>query len=145
MQTEEGDFCRHPCSQWGSESREQFICLVFGCAGSLLLPWLSQVVASGQLLSSCHALGFSLWRLLLLQSMGYSCPGFSSCRARAQAPRLQSTGSVVVAHGLGCSSVIKWNLPGPGIKPVSPALAGRFFKLSHQGSPRGHFRDRHPT
>ena len=27
-----------------------------------------------------------------------------------------------------------WDLPGPGIKPVSLALAGGFF-LNHQGSP----------
>ena len=37
----------------------------------------------------------------------------------------QSMGSVVVAykqllHGM-------WNLPGPGIEPASPALAGRFL------------------
>ena len=29
-----------------------------------------------------------------------------------------------------------WDLPGPGIEPVSPALAGEFYtSLSHQGSP----------
>ena len=27
------------------------------------------------------------------------------------------------------------DLPDSGIKPKSPALAGRFFPLSHQGSP----------
>ena len=26
------------------------------------------------------------------------------------------------------------DLPGPGIEPLSPALAGRFFTLSHLGS-----------
>ena len=34
--------------------------------------------------------------------------------------------SVAVAHGLNCSTAM-WNLPGPGIKPMSPALAGRFL------------------
>ena len=29
-------------------------------------------------------------------------------------------------HGLS-SSDATWDLPGPGIEPVSPALAGRFF------------------
>jgi len=29
----------------------------------------------------------------------------------------------------------KRDLAGSGIKPVSPALAGRFFTMSHQGSP----------
>ena len=28
-----------------------------------------------------------------------------------------------------------WDLPGPGFEPVSPALAGRFFILRHQGNP----------
>ena len=27
-----------------------------------------------------------------------------------------------------------WNLPRPGIEPTSPALAGRFLTLDHQGS-----------
>ena len=36
---------------------------------------------------------------------------------------LQRAGSVVVVHALSCSMQ---NLPGPGIKPMSPALAGRF-------------------
>ena len=32
---------------------------------------------------------------------------------------------------------IMWNLPGPGIEPVSPALAGS-SPLSYQGSPLKH-------
>ena len=28
-----------------------------------------------------------------------------------------------------------WDLPGPGIKPMSPALAGGYLTMSHQGSP----------
>ena len=28
------------------------------------------------------------------------------------------------------------DLPNPGIKPTSPALAGRYFTISHQGSPK---------
>ena len=28
-----------------------------------------------------------------------------------------------------------WNLPGPGIEPVSPALAGRFFSTVLPGKP----------
>ena len=60
--------------------------------------------------------------------------------------------SVVVAHGLRCygsqapehrlsSCGVRaqllhdmWDLPGTGIKPVSPALAGGPLPLSHQGS-----------
>lgn len=33
-----------------------------------------------------------------------------------------STGSIVVACRLNCS--VAWDLPGPGIEPVSPALPG---------------------
>ena len=29
----------------------------------------------------------------------------------------------------------KWDLPGPGIEPVSPALAGGFFTTETPGSP----------
>ena len=46
------------------------------------------------------------------------------------APGLQSTGSVVVVPGLSCST---WNLPGPGIKPMSPVLAGRFLTTGPPG------------
>ena len=28
-----------------------------------------------------------------------------------------------------------WDLPGPGIQPVFPTLAGSFFTTNHQGSP----------
>ena len=30
---------------------------------------------------------------------------------------------------------VMWDLPGPGIKPVSPALAGRFFTTEPPGKP----------
>ena len=69
------------------------------------------------------------------------CGGFSCCGARA----LGARASVVVAHGLSsCGSQAlerrlsscgvwvsllcgMWDLPGPGLRPVSPALAGGFF------------------
>ena len=43
--------------------------------------------------------------------------GLLSCSARAQ-----------LFHGM-------WDLPGPGIEPMSPALAGNLYPLCHQGSP----------
>ena len=43
-------------------------------------------------------------------------------------------GSVVVAHRLSCSKAMQ-NLPGPGIEPVSPALADRFFTTEPPGKP----------
>ena len=45
-------------------------------------------------------------------------------------------------HEILQARVLEWgaiafsgDLPGPGIKPVSPALVGGFLPLSHQGSP----------
>ena len=48
---------------------------------------------------------------------------------------LQSIGSTLVVCGLRCS-VACGNLPGLGIKPVSPALAGRFFTTEPPGGPK---------
>ena len=46
-----------------------------------------------------------------------AAPGLRSCGSRAELP-----------HGM-------WNHPGPGIEPVSPALAGRFLTMDYLGSP----------
>ena len=70
------------------------------------------------------------------------CGGFSCCRAWVLGcgasvvaiPGLSSTGSIVVAHRLSCSMECGIFLE-PGIKPVSPALAGRFFTVEPQGKP----------
>ena len=40
--------------------------------------------------------------------------------------------SVVVARGLSCPMAM-WDLPGLGIEPVSPALAGRFLTTGPPG------------
>ena len=80
---------------------------------------LSLVVASGGY-SSSRCTGFALQWLLFLRSMGSRCTGFSSCGTRAQ---------------LLCSM---WDLPGPGFKPVSPALAGRFLTTAPPGKPQPH-------
>ena len=83
---------------------------------------------------------------LQLQCMGFSC--------RAQTPR---RASVVAAHELSsCSSQTLehrlnscgaqtyllrdlWNLPRPGIEPLSPALADGFFASEPPGKSRGFF------
>ena len=57
------------------------------------------------------------------------CSGFSCCRAQA----LGARASEVAAWGLrSCGALAQllrsmWELPGPGIEPVSPVLAGRLF------------------
>ena len=49
------------------------------------------------------------------------CGGFSCCGAQALEYRLSRCGAWVYLP-LGM-----WNLPGPGIEPMSTALAGRFL------------------
>ena len=101
---------------------------IFGCLGSSLL-----------------CAGFlQLWRVgatLCCGARASHCSGFSCCRAWA----LGMQASVVVARGLSscglqapecrlsnCGARAQllrgmWDLPGPGIELVSPALAGRFL------------------
>ena len=75
-----------------------WLCWVFVAACGLSL-----VVASGGY-SLLQCAGFLLRWLLLLRSTGSRCAGFSSCGAWAQ-----------LLRGM-------WDLPGPGLEPVSPAF-----------------------
>ena len=98
----------------------------FVCAGSSLLRVGFSLVAMSGGYSLLQCAASSLWWLLLLRSMGSRNASFSSCSMWAQqlqhtgirvhglsylwhvssvvaACRLQSTGSVVVAHRLSCS------------------------------------------
>ena len=86
--------------------------------------------------SSCGEQG-----LLCCSARASHCSGFSCCRAQALGMRA----SVVAARGLSscgsralerrlssCGAPAQllcgmWDLPGPGLKPMSPALAGRFL------------------
>ena len=81
----------------------------------------------------------------------FSARAFSSCGKRgplfiAVRGPLTIVASLVAEHRLqtrrlsSCGSQAQllrgmWDLPRPGLKPVSPALAGRFQPLRHQGSP----------
>ena len=73
--------------------------------------------------------GFSLWWLLLLQSTGSRHTGFSSCGLWALEHKLSSCGAQAQ---LLCGM---WDLPGPEIEHVSPALAGRFLTNAPPGKP----------
>ena len=110
----------------------------------------------GYIVSSLLCMGF-----LQLRQAGATlhCGGFSCCGAGALGTRasvvvarglsscgswalqLWLTGSVVVAHGLcSCGTQAQllhgmWDLPGPGIEPVVPALAGRFLTTAPPGKP----------
>ena len=69
-----------------------------------------------------HCGGFSL-----LRSTGSRRAGFSSCGTRVLERRLSSCGTrALLLRGM-------WDTPGPGIKPVSPALAGRFLTTAPPG------------
>ena len=72
----------------------------------------------------------------------------SEARASVAAPPGRwSTGSVVVAHvahghmAHGHMLCHMWDLPGPGIKPVYPALAGGFFTTEPPGKPKRIFKN----
>ena len=96
-----------------------WLCWVF-----LAVRGLSLVVASrGYSLLRCA--GFSLRWPLLLWSMGSRHTGFSSC-----GNRLNSCG---VRAWLLCGM---WDLPGPGLESMSPALAGRFLTTVPLGEPQ---------
>ena len=103
--------------------------------GFLLLWRVGATLPCGARASHCG--GFSLW------SMGSRHAGFSSCGTRA---------SVVVALGLSScgwralecrlssgtrASLLHgvWDLPGPGLEPVSPALAGGFLTTAPPEKP----------
>ena len=88
--------------------------MFIGCTGSSSLLRLSLVVESGGLLTSCGA-----WASLQGGSLVVDHT-LQGVHASAVAARGLSSGvQAWLLHGL-------WDLPGPGIKPVSPALAGRF-------------------
>ena len=84
--------------------------------------------------SSLRCAGFSLQWLLLLQSTGPGhagsvvvVSGLSSCGSRALGYRLSSCGAwAYLLHEV-------WDPLGPGIKLVSPALAGRFLTTAPPG------------
>ena len=99
-----------------------WLCWVFAAARGLSLV----AVSGGYSLLLCA--GFSLlW--LLLRSTGSRHTGFSSCGSRALDRRLSSCGTWTQ---LLCGM---WDLPGPGLKPVSPALAGEFSTTVPPGKP----------
>ena len=61
--------------------------------------------------------------------MGSRHAGFSSCGSRALEHRLSSCGArAQLLRGM-------WDLPGPGLEPVSPALAGRLLTTVPPGKP----------
>ena len=113
-----------------------FLFFVFGCVGSSLLR-----AGFLQLLRA--------WATLHCSARASHCSGFSRCGARALGTRasvvaaceLSSCGSQALEHRLSsCGTRAQllrgmWDLPGPGLEPVSPALAGRFSTTAPPGKP----------
>ena len=77
---------------------------------------------------------------LPLRSMGSRHTGFSSCGSQALERRLNSCGT----RARSLRSM--WDPPGPGIEPLSPALAGRLSTTALPGKSLVHcFVDLFPT
>ena len=99
--------------------KNKFIYLfTFGCGGFSLL---------GEGFLQLRCAGFLLWWLILLQSTGSKREGFSSCGSRALEHRLSSCGTQAQ---LLCGM---WDLPGPGLELLSPALAGGLLTTAPPG------------
>ena len=91
----------------------------FGFAGSSRLSRLALAVAS----RGCSRVAGHRWQWLpFLQRTGSRYTGFSSCSTWAQ---LFGAGGYL-SHGM-------WDLPGWGIKPMSPALASGFLTTGPTG------------
>ena len=92
----------------------------YGCTGSLLLRGLSLVAASR---------GYSS-----LRCAGSRHAGFSICGTWAQQLWLAALEHRLSSCGTQAQLLLSmWDLPGAGIKPVSPALAGRFLTTEPPG------------
>ena len=106
-----------------------WLCWVFVSVQRLPL-----VAASGGH-SSSRCAGLSLSRPLLLRSTGSRRAGSvivahgPCCQHRLQTRRLSNCGSrAPLPRGM-------WDLPRPGLEPMSPALAGRFSTTATPGKP----------
>ena len=107
----------------------KFYFLIFGCAGSSLLRTGISPVAAGGGDSVLTYVGFSLQWLLLLWITGPRVHALNIYCSLAPEHRFNSCGAqVYLIHGM-------WDLPGPGIKPMSPALSGSFFVAGPPGKP----------
>ena len=101
---------------------------LFGCVGSSLLRagflQLQQAGATprhGAQASRCDSFSCCGARALGVWASAVVARGLTSCGSWALECRLSSCGAWAwLLHGM-------WDLPGPGIEPVSPALAGGFL------------------
>ena len=104
---------------------------------ALGLRWCTQLspVVASRGPSSLRCAGLSLRWFLPLRSMGSRRTGFSSCASPAPECKSSSCGT---RAQLLCGM---WDLPRPGLEPMSPALAGGFLTTVPQGKPKPYFLD----
>ena len=140
MQHTKTSCSKYPSSNW---THSKLYCII--TSSVYLFLTMLDLGCCVQVFSSCREQG-------LLSSCGVRASdwgGFSRCRAQA----LGAWASVAVVHGLSscCSQALEhrlrscsawawllhgmWVLPGPGIEPMSPALAVRFFTTEPPGKP----------
>ena len=121
-----------------AETQRFFFCFLFFFNFFYFIFWLRWVFVAAHRLSlvavsggysSLRCVGFSLRWLLLLRSTGSRHAGFSRCGSRALEHRLSSYWRT------GLAAPRMWDLPGPGLEPVSPALAGGFLTTAPPGKP----------
>ena len=100
----------------------------------ILWPFTLPATVCSSLLNSLLYLSFILWYLvvsgvqLFCDPMNYSLPGSSGS--------WDFPGKMT---GVGCHFLLQGNLPDPGIKPTSLALAGGFFTTEPPGKPHNSF------
>ena len=112
-----------------------FIFLIFGCVGSSFLCagflqlWRAgATLRCGAWVSRCRGFPCCGAQALGVRASVVVAHGLSSCGSRALECRLSSCGSwAQLLHGM-------WDLPGPGLEPMSPALAGGFLTTVPPGS-----------
>ena len=110
-----------------------FIC---GCTGSSLLGGLSSSCGEG---GSCLVVVLGV--LIVVASVISECRLLGMRASTVLAGGLSGSGSQVLEHRLSSRSTLDllflsmWDPLGPGIKPISPALAGGFFTTDPPGKP----------
>ena len=101
--------------------------------------WLCWVLAASWAFSSCREQGL----LSSCRPQAAHCTGFACCRAQAAGrSRVRSCGVWALGRrfsSCGTQALLPpgvWDLPGPGIEPVSPALASKFLTADPPGKPQ---------
>ena len=123
----------------------------FGCVGSLLCVGFLQLQRAGATLccgaQASHCGGFSCCGAQALgarASVVVACR-LSRCGSRALESRLSSCGARALERRLGSCGAralllcAMWDLPGPGLEPLSPALAGGFLTTTPPRRPYIYF------